>query len=72
MVQSCIQFGLSLGPRLGAVVAADGGERIAFGRAFLVAAALCGAAGAGMLLLRAWTRSTAAVGVVAPPDDAGP
>jgi DHA1 family multidrug resistance protein-like MFS transporter len=72
MVQSCIQFGLSLGPLLGAVVAADGGERIAFGRAFLVAAALCGAAGAGMLLLRAWTRSTAAVGVVAPPDDAGP
>lgn len=58
MVQSCIQFGLSLGPLLAAWVAAEQGPAIAFDRAFFVAAALCGAAGLGMLLLRALTLAT--------------
>ena len=46
MIQSCIQLGLAVGPVCGARV--PGGLR----PAFLVAAALCGAAGAGMLVLR--------------------
>jgi MFS family permease len=53
MVQSCIQFGLSLGPMLGAAVATSGGVPSPdFRRAFLGAAGLCGLAGVGMLLLR--------------------
>lgn len=55
MVQSCIQFGLAVGPMLGAAVAGEVGGSIGFHRAFLCAAALCGAAGGGMLLLRRWT-----------------
>jgi DHA1 family multidrug resistance protein-like MFS transporter len=52
MVQSCIQFGLAIGPVLGAAAAArsDGGRD--FPRAFVAAAVLCGLAGAGMLWLR--------------------
>ena len=59
MVQSCIQFGLSLGPLIGAWVAAGAGggagADVDFARAFLLAAALCAAAGVGMLILRAWS-----------------
>ena len=51
LVQSCIQFGLALGPLLGAfVVRSDDGPDFRF--AFVVGAVLCGVAGAGMLLLR--------------------
>lgn len=52
MVQSCIQFGLALGPLLGASVAkrADGGTE--FARLFVVAAVLCAVAGVGMSWLR--------------------
>jgi MFS family permease len=57
MVQSCIQFGLALGPLLGAAVAAEAGGGVAFGRALLVAAALCAAAGLGMVALRRATRA---------------
>ena len=63
MVQSCIQFGLALGPLLGAAVAADG-DGVAFGRVLLVAAALCTAAGLGMFALR---RATTAATTAAPP-----
>ena len=53
MVQSCIQFGLSLGPLLGAAVAASGGGAGPdFRRAFLGAAGLCGVAGIGMFVLQ--------------------
>lgn len=51
MVQSCIQFGLAIGPVLGAVAARSEGGRD-FPRAFLAAASLCGVAGVGMLWLR--------------------
>lgn len=51
VVQSCIQFGLALGPLLGAyAVRSDHGPNFRFG--FVVSAWLCAAAGAGMLLLR--------------------
>lgn len=51
LVQSCIQFGLALGPLLGALmVRTDAGPDFRFG--FVVAAVLCGVAGTGMLLLR--------------------
>lgn len=51
LVQSCIQFGLALGPLLGAFVVRDeAGPQ--FRIAFVVGAVLCGAAGTGMLLLR--------------------
>jgi MFS transporter, DHA1 family, multidrug resistance protein len=56
LVQSCIQFGLALGPALGAWIAADG-ERVDFRRVLWAAALLCGLAGIGMLWLR---RSSAA------------
>ena len=51
LVQSCMQFGLALGPLLGALVVrtANGPD---FRFAFVVAAILCGASGTGMLLLR--------------------
>jgi MFS transporter, DHA1 family, multidrug resistance protein len=52
MVQSCIQFGLALGPMLGAAVAAGDAGLAGFRRAFVVAALLCGAAGVGMFLVR--------------------
>ncbi|MFO0419263.1 MAG: MFS transporter [Planctomycetota bacterium] len=64
MVQSCIQFGLALGPLLGAAVAADAAGGVAFGRALLVAAALCAAAGVGMFALR---RATGALPPGPPP-----
>jgi MFS family permease len=60
MVQSCIQFGLSLGPLLGAVAAASGPADVDFPRAFWLAAALCGVAGAAMFWLRASSRPVAA------------
>jgi len=69
MVQSCIQFGLALGPLLGAAVAADGGERLAFDRAFVAAACLCAVAGLGMLLLRALTNRPPATVDPGPPGD---
>lgn len=52
MVQSCIQFGLALGPLLGAAVAAGAPGVAGYRRAFVAAALLCGAAGVGMLWLR--------------------
>jgi MFS family permease len=58
MVQSCIQFGLSLGPLLGAWMAAGAGSAVDFQRAFLLAAALCALAGGGMLVLRRWSART--------------
>ena len=63
LVQSCIQFGLALGPQLGALVAADG-ARPDFAAAWLTSAALCAAAGLGMLWLR--RRSTPAPGAGGP------
>jgi DHA1 family multidrug resistance protein-like MFS transporter len=51
MVQSCIQFGIALGPLLGAFIAGDE-TSLHFDRAFVCAAALCGVAGIGMLVLR--------------------
>ena len=64
MVQSCIQFGLAVGPMLGAWVAGRAGEEpageLAFGRTFVCAAGLCALAGAGMLLLRRWTAAPGA------------
>lgn len=51
LVQSCIQFGLALGPLLGAfVVRNEDGPDFRF--AFVVGALLCAASGLGMLLLR--------------------
>lgn len=58
LVQSCIQLGLAFGPLLGTAVAASPGGTD-FGRAFVAASLLCGAAGAGMLLLRLWERRVA-------------
>ncbi len=55
MVQSCIQFGLAIGPMLGAFVVAESTGPLAFSRAFVWAAGLCLIAGLGMLLLRAVT-----------------
>ncbi|MFT4839656.1 MAG: DHA1 family multidrug resistance protein-like MFS transporter [Planctomycetota bacterium] len=58
LVQSCIQFGLALGPLLGAfVVRGDDGPDFHF--AFVVGALLCGVAGLGMLLLRRVERRSA-------------
>lgn len=53
MVQSCMQLGFAFGPMLGGwvAVAADG-ERANYRHPFVAAAALCCAAGIGMLLLR--------------------
>jgi DHA1 family multidrug resistance protein-like MFS transporter len=65
MVQSCIQFGLALGPMLGSAVAAEADGKVGFARAFATAAALCAAAGALMFVLR---RATAQ----APPAGADP
>ena len=51
LVQSCIQFGLALGPLLGAVVVrSEHGPD--FRLAFVFGAVLCTAAGTGMVLLR--------------------
>ncbi|MBX3461731.1 MAG: MFS transporter [Planctomycetes bacterium] len=56
LVQSCMQLGFALGPMLGAVCAIGGpGEPANYRRPFLVAAALCALAGAGMLWLRRLT-----------------
>ena len=60
MVQSCIQFGLAIGPMLGVAVAGGGSgggadAELAFGRLFATAASLCGFAGIGMLTLRSLT-----------------
>jgi MFS transporter, DHA1 family, multidrug resistance protein len=53
LVQSCIQFGLALGPQLGTLVASRAdGQGPDFAAAWCAAAALCAAAGAGMLWLR--------------------
>jgi MFS transporter, DHA1 family, multidrug resistance protein len=52
LVQSCIQFGLALGPLLGAAVAATAGGADGFRRAFGAAALLCGLAACGMFVLR--------------------
>lgn len=53
LVQSCIQFGLALGPQLGTLVASpSAGQGPDFATAWCTAAALCGAAGLGMLWLR--------------------
>ena len=51
LVQSCIQLGVAFGPLVGAAVARtdDGPD---YRAAFAAAGALCGAAGAGMFLLR--------------------
>lgn len=65
MVQSCIQFGLALGPLLGAAVAATGDGGVVFRRAFFAASALCATAGGLMFALR---RATAK----APPAGADP
>lgn len=62
MVQSCIQFGLALGPLLGVEVAAADGAGVAFGRAFLAAAGLCALAGVGMLVLRRATAGAPPIG----------
>ena len=51
-------LGLAFGPLLGTAVAASPGGTD-FGRAFVAASLLCGAAGAGMLLLRRWERRVA-------------
>jgi MFS family permease len=51
-VQSCIQFGLALGPLLGAAVAATAGGADGFRRAFGAAGLLCGLAACGMFMLR--------------------
>ena len=51
MVQSCIQFGLAIGPSVGAAVAGGAGA-VHFWRLFACAAVLCGVAGIGMLVLR--------------------
>lgn len=71
MVQSCIQFGLALGPLLGASVSArsDGGTD--FPRLFVVAAALCAFAGLGMSWLRraGRRREQAHAGPPGPPLD---
>ncbi|MBL8752419.1 MAG: MFS transporter [Planctomycetes bacterium] len=56
MVQSCIQYGLALGPLLAAFVAGDSDGADSFRRAFAVAATLCAVAGLGMLVLRARTQ----------------
>jgi DHA1 family multidrug resistance protein-like MFS transporter len=55
MVQSCIQYGLALGPLLAAFVAGDSVGAGSFRAAFGVAAGLCAVAGVGMLVLRALT-----------------
>ncbi|MCU0863183.1 MAG: MFS transporter [Planctomycetes bacterium] len=53
LVQSCIQFGLALGPQLGTLVANRGAARGPdFATAWITAAMLCGLAGLGMLWLR--------------------
>jgi MFS family permease len=52
MVQSCIQFGLAVGPLLGALAVGDRHGPDGFRAAFLVAAALCAAAGTGMFVVR--------------------
>ncbi len=62
MVQSCIQFGLALGPLLGAAVAANADGGVAFGRAFVLAASLCALAGVLMLALRRATASAPPAG----------
>ncbi len=67
MVQSCIQFGLAIGPLIGAAVAGRG-QATEFAHLFATAAALCGAAGLGMLVLRRATASAA--GSAAPRRDA--
>ena len=67
MVQSCIQFGLSLGPLLGARIAAGDGNTVDYRRAFLLAASLCAVAGIAMLGLRRWSRG----GVTSPSEPTG-
>ncbi|MBZ0152127.1 MAG: MFS transporter [Planctomycetes bacterium] len=57
LVQSCIQFGLAVGPVLGALVAASDGAEPELRRAFFASACLCALAGLGMIRLR--RRSTA-------------
>lgn len=59
MLQSCIQLGMAFGPLLAASVSATA-QGPDFRRAFAVAALLCGAAGAGMFLLRRVELRTAA------------
>ena len=72
MVQSCIQLGLSLGPLLGARVAAGASGGVDFQRAFLLAASLCALAGVGMLVLRAVAgRGAPATGGADPVREAG-
>jgi MFS family permease len=53
-IQSCIQFGLSLGPLLGAAVAATA-DGVAYRRAFVLAGVLCAIAGVGLWVLRVVT-----------------
>ena len=55
MIQSCMQLGFSGGPMLGAWIAVVDDVRVDFRRPFVAAAALCFAAGIGMLLLRRLT-----------------
>lgn len=67
MVQSCIQFGLAVGPMLGAAIAAGGSGPIEFRRALVCAAVLCSAAGVGMLVLRRLTTPIAPRAAAEPP-----
>lgn len=52
MVQSCIQFGLALGPLLGAAIAVADGDTTNFRRSLVAASGLCLVSATGMFVLR--------------------
>ncbi len=68
MVQSCIQYGLALGPLLGAVVAGQEAGAASFGPVFMLGASLCLVAGLSMLVLRAATAGRPTSPASTPPD----
>lgn len=70
LVQSCMQLGFGTGPQVGAWVATlRTGGSVDYRQAFVAAAALCGAAGLGMIWLRRSGGTLESAPPVTPVDD---
>ncbi|MFY9343108.1 MAG: MFS transporter [Planctomycetota bacterium] len=72
MVQSCIQFGLAIGPVIGGVVVGANAGTAGFRAAFLIAAGLCAVAGVGMVLVRRLPAAGGATGTTVDEPVDGP